>query len=123
MIENTTDKLVFIHCVTAGNINGMAFAAEKVTFDGYVHPKDRTTLMSNRIVGFKVDQKAGFLAPIALAIFEYDLTYGLMDEKIFHRRTMKGLRIEFRDPLPANRPVGSQFQAQTTVAFYNEREE
>jgi hypothetical protein len=122
-LENTTDKLIFFRAMTAGNINGMAFAAEKVTFEGYIQPRDHTKIFSNRIVGFKIDPHAGFIEPIAVAFFEYDIGYGFIEEKTFHRRTAKGLRIEFRSPLPDDRPVGSVIQGQTTVIFYQEREE
>ena len=99
-IENATDKLIFFRAITAGNINGMAFADNKVIFEGYIEPRERTTLFSNRIIGFNVDLKAGFSKPSALAIYEYDLAYRFADEKEFSRESARGLRIEYRQPIP-----------------------
>jgi hypothetical protein len=122
-LENTSDKLIFFRAITAGNINGAPFTAEKASFDGYIPPNGDTTLMSKRIIGFPIDPKAGFAKPIAMGIFEYDLSYGFTDQKAFTRRTAKGLRIEFRGPLPENRPVGLMLEENITVGFYGEREE
>lgn len=121
--ENTTDKLLFYRATTAGGINGVAFGAGPWIFDGYLQPKDRTVIMSTRLVGFDVDPNAGFDQPIALAIFEYDIAYRFIEESAFSRRTTKALRIAFRGPLPNNLPVGSIHQSQTMVMFDRQSEE
>jgi hypothetical protein len=122
-IENATDRLIFFRAITAGNINGIAFADNRVTFDGYIQPGRRTTLLSKRIIGFNVDLNAGFSEPIVLAIYEYDLAYRFADEKEFSRRSARGLRIEYRQPMPDNRPIGSIIRKGTTIYFYQELEE
>jgi hypothetical protein len=123
VVENTTDKLIYFRVTTAGNINGVPFAQDKVSFDGYIQSHDRTTLLSARISGFKINTDAGYRDPIVTAIYEYDMQYRFADAKEFSRTTVRGLRLEYRGPLSEDNLPGTKVQEPITVMFYNEREE
>jgi hypothetical protein len=121
-IGNESDKLIYFHANTAGNINGVAFNNDKVEFDGYVAPRQSTYLLSRRLTGLTASNRNAIELPSVKGIFEYDLRYRFADSKEFSRRTAKGLEIDSWIPIE-RKPPGTEIVKPTTVRLYNEIEE
>jgi len=122
-IKNESDKLIFFHAVTAGNINGMAFDVKKVEFDGYISPHESSYLLSNRLTGLIENKNASATVPSFRAIYEYDLQYRYADEKGFSRRSAKGLDITYWPKIPFKSPSSPVMMIPITVRLYSEIEE
>ena len=121
-IENTTDKLIFFHATTAGNINGMPFDENKIQFDGYVDPHKTTLLMSNRLVGFKLVNSVDLSNAAITGIYEYDLRYRYADGRDFVRHSFKGIKITQWGATPIGKP-GERVNVPTNYLLYKEIEE
>ena len=121
-IFNNTDKTIFFHAVTAGQINGIAFDQNKVEFDGYISPRDSNYLLSRRITEIPLGQNQTLIHPAFDGLYEYSLHYRYIDETFFSRLTAKTISIMCYNPL-AKEPVGTITAYETTVNTYAEKEE
>jgi hypothetical protein len=121
-ISNDSDNLIYFTAETAGSINGIAFDNNKVTFDGYIFPRQTTSLYSARIIGIPVTFGSQPDKPSFLGIYEFDIRYRFADEKEFSRRSTRGIRIENWTPYE-NKPVGNKIEIPVNVVFYNHIEE
>lgn len=121
-IINDSDKLIFFHAVTAGNVNGIAFDPNKIQFDGYAFPHKETYLYSRRVPGLTLAVDNTVSQATVKAIYEYDIQYKYVEEKRFSRRTARGINISLFGELPYKEP-GTVSYKSVQVRYYNEVEE
>jgi hypothetical protein len=121
-IHNDTDKLIYFHATTAGNINGVPFDENKVTFDGYIPSRSSTYLLSKRLPEITPNPHPEENTPSFRAIYEYDLRYRNAEEKAFSRHSAKGLELLYW-PKARKMTMGKEIVKSITVNFYNQVEE
>jgi hypothetical protein len=121
-IHNDSDLLINFHATTAGNINGKAFDYNKVEFDGYIHPRQSSHLLSHRLVDIPLPQRPNPSEPSLAGLFEYDLKYKAALESEFSRRSARGIQISHWPAIP-RKPSETQVNIPTRVRLYNEIEE
>ncbi len=90
---NSSEYLLQFHVSTAGNINGVAFAQERVEFDGYINPKSTAYLISDTLLDIPFNTDSSMNLPWVYGIYEYDLNYKTFHQQRYSRRTDKGIRI------------------------------
>jgi hypothetical protein len=121
-LHNDTDKTIFFHAVTAGNINGVAFDANKVEFDGYAPPHQSSYLLSKRLTGLHPMPQKGQNDPSFRGIYEYDLHYRYADSDKFSRRTAMGIDMNYW-PALRDMKLGDEIVEPVDVRLYNQIEE
>lgn len=119
-IHNDTNKMIYFHAKTRGNINRTPFNENPVEFDGYISPNDRTYLSSARLQNLKQNEKNEG-QPALLGIYEYELFYRFVDEKDWSRSTERGLRFESWPKIEFKNP-GTTKETQLVVAIYHSAE-
>ena len=121
-LHNDTNHLVDYHSITAGNVNGVAFAEAKVEFDGYIYPNQSAKLFSRRVADFPISEPREIAQPSVKAIYEYEIRYKFATSSQFIRKTSRGLNLTYWPPLPKQNP-GESTKIPITVMYYNELEE
>ena len=122
ILFNDSDKLIKAHVITAGNINGIPFAYDKIAFDSIAYPHQEFSIISNRITGIVIKPQEKIQDTTLFGWFEYDIYYGFAEEKTPPRHTGRKIEISYWVPFP-DAPAGTETKIPIQVVSHDIIEE